>query len=109
MLGPGLSLEQAPPFGVPLRFFLSAPPFLVAAGLLAALNPDWMTAPLSPATLALTHLMTLGCLGMVMLGAMSQMLPVVAGAPLPAARAVAWVSHLGLLRSEEHTSELQSH
>ena len=40
MLGPGLSLEQAPPFGVPLRFFLSAPPFLVAAGLLAALNPE---------------------------------------------------------------------
>jgi len=97
MLGPGLSLEQAPPFSVPLRFFLTAPLFLIAAGLGAALFPDWTAAPLIPATLALTHLLTLGFLGMAMLGAMSQMLPVVAGAPLPGVRGVAWVSHLGLL------------
>jgi len=97
MIGPGLSLEQAPPFSVPLRFFLSAPLFLIAAGLGAALLPDWTAAPLTPATLALTHLVTLGFLGMAMLGAMSQMLPVVSGAPLPNARLVAWVSHLGLL------------
>ncbi|MDD5388703.1 MAG: hypothetical protein PHD37_05130 [Gallionellaceae bacterium] len=97
MIGPGLSLEQAPPFSVPLRFFLSAPLFLFAAGLGAALSPDWTATPLASATLALTHLVTLGFLGMAMLGAMSQMLPVVAGAPLPNARLVAWVSHLGLL------------
>jgi hypothetical protein len=97
MLGPGLSLEQAPPFSVPLRFFLSAPLFLVAAGVGAALLPEWMVVPLSPATLALTHLATLGFLGMAMLGAMSQMLPVVAGVPLPCVRPIAWVSHLGLL------------
>jgi len=97
MIGPGLSLEQAPPFSVPLRFFLSAPLFLMAAGLGAALLPDWTVAPLTPATLALTHLLTLGFLGMVMLGALSQMLAVVAGAPLPQVRRVAWVSHLGLL------------
>lgn len=30
----GLSLEQAPPFSVPLRFFLTAPWFLVLAALL---------------------------------------------------------------------------
>jgi hypothetical protein len=97
MLGPGLSLEQAPPFSVPLRFFLSAPLFLLATGLAAALLPEWTAAPLLPATLALVHLLTLGFLGMAMLGAMSQMLPVVAGAPLPTARGVAWASHLGLL------------
>jgi hypothetical protein len=97
MLGPGLSLEQAPPFSVPMRFFLSAPPFLIAAGLGAALFPDWTAAPLIPATLALTHLLTLGFLAMAMLGALSQMLPVVAGAPLPGVRGVAGVSHLGLL------------
>ncbi len=97
MLGPGLSLEQAPPFSVPLRFFLSAPLFLAAAGLIAALRPEWAASPHMPITLALTHLVTLGFLGMAMLGAMSQMLPVVAGAPLPAARKVAWVSHIGLL------------
>lgn len=97
MIGPGLSLEQAPPFSVPLRFFLSAPLFLIAAGLGTALLPGWTVAPLASATLALTHLITLGFLGMAMLGAMSQILPVVASAPLPNARPVAWVSHLGLL------------
>lgn len=97
MIGPGLSLEQAPPFSVPQRFFLSAPLFLIAAGLGAALSPDWAAAPMAAATLALTHLVTLGFLGMAMLGAMSQMLPVVAGVPLPNARLIAWVSHLGLL------------
>ncbi len=35
---------------------------------------------------------------MVMLGALMQMLPVVAGSPLPAARQVAWFSHLSLAR-----------
>jgi hypothetical protein len=97
MIGPGLSLEQAPPFAVPLRFFLSAPLFLAAAGLGAALLPEWTAAPLMPASLALTHLATLGFLGMSMLGALSQMLPVVSGAPLPGVRLVAWLSHLGLL------------
>jgi hypothetical protein len=30
----GLSFEQAPPFSVPLRFFLTAPGFLVLAAML---------------------------------------------------------------------------
>ncbi|MDO9227796.1 MAG: hypothetical protein Q8M09_03615 [Pseudomonadota bacterium] len=97
MLAPGLSLEQAPPFSVPLRFILVAPLFLFAAGLVAALRPEWAATSQAPVTLALTHLVTLGFLGMAMLGAMSQMLPVVAGAPLPSPRGVAWVSHIGLL------------
>jgi len=75
-----LSLEQAPPLSVPLRFFLSVPLFgMLAAGLLlwagdAALASRW-----SGITLALTHLLVLGVLGMAMLGAMFQMLPVLAG------------------------------
>lgn len=97
MIGPGLSPEQGPTFSVPLRFFLTAPIFLAAAGLGMALLPQWAASPHSPQALALTHLLTLGFLGMVMLGAMSQMLPVIAGAPLPQIKVVAWVSHLGLL------------
>lgn len=96
MIGAGLTLEQAPPFGLPLRFFLTAPLFLFAAGLLAALAPDWMNTPQHPVTLALTHLLSLGVLGMVMLGAMTQMLPVVAGQSVPAVRLVAGFSHVGL-------------
>ncbi len=79
-----LSLEQAPPISVPFRFFLTAPLFLLLASLLlmlegaAVLMDRW-----SPLTLSMTHLFTLGVLGQVMMGAMLQMLPVLAGSPVP--------------------------
>ncbi len=92
----GLAFEQAPPFALPLRFFLSAPLFLIFAGLLIALAPDALASRWTPQALALTHALTLGFLAMVMLGALMQMLPVVAGSPLPALRWVARISHLAL-------------
>ena len=92
----GLSFEQAPPFSLPLRFFLTAPLFLLAAAVLIVLAPDALASRWTPQALALTHALTLGFLAMVMLGALLQMLPVVAGAPLPAARAVAWLTHVPL-------------
>jgi hypothetical protein len=78
-----LSLDQSPPFEAPLRFFLAAPVFGVLAGLLlmfegpALLQSRWL-----PATLAATHLLTLGFMLQVMVGALIQVLPVVAGANL---------------------------
>lgn len=91
----GLSLEQAPPFDVPARFFLTAPLFAIAAGLVLMTEAE---APFSsrwlPATLALTHLIALGFLGQVMCGALLQMLPVVAGAPVPRVRLVGTLTHL---------------
>jgi hypothetical protein len=92
----GLSFEQAPPFSLPLRFFLSAPLFLLVAACLIVLTPETLISRWSPQTLALTHAVTLGFLAMVMLGALLQMLPVVAGSPLPAPRLVAWLSHIPL-------------
>lgn len=92
----GLSYEQAPPFAAPLRFFLVAPLFLLLAAGLALFLPEWQANRWSPASLALTHLVTLGYLGMVMLGALLQILPVVLGAPVPAVSLVAWVGLLGL-------------
>jgi hypothetical protein len=92
----GLSFEQAPPFSLPLRFFLSAPLFLFAAGALIAVSPDTLDDRWTAAALAMTHAVTLGFLAMVMLGALLQMLPVVAGAVFPAARVVAAVSHVAL-------------
>lgn len=88
-----LSFEQAPPLAVPLRFFLTAPLFAIAAGaLLLWLGPAALASRWSPATLALTHLMTLGFLALSMIGALLQILPVVAGVEVPrpalAARAV---------------------
>ncbi|OGI39444.1 MAG: hypothetical protein A2V91_06545 [Candidatus Muproteobacteria bacterium RBG_16_64_10] len=97
MNAPGLQLGQAPPLSVPLRFFLTAPLFaLLAAGTLlwhgpAALASRW-TAPM----LALTHFFTLGFLTTVMFGALMQMLPVLAGAPLARPRLVSAAVHIPL-------------
>jgi len=88
----GLSFEQAPPFSLPLQFFLSAPLFLLAAALLVVLDPASLASRWTPQALALTHALTLGFLAMAMLGALMQMLPVVAGSPLPRLRAVAWLT-----------------
>jgi len=92
----GLSFEQAPPFSLPLRFFLTAPLFLLAAAGLITLSPEALASRWTPQALALTHALTLGFLAMTMLGALLQMLPVVAGVPLPAPRLVAWLSHVAL-------------
>jgi hypothetical protein len=93
----GLSFDQAPPFLSPLRFFLTAPLFLMVAGVLLVVTPDALSSRWTPQALALTHALTLGFLGMVMTGALMQMLPVVAGAVIPAAPAVAWLTHVPLL------------
>ncbi len=82
--GAGLRTEQAPPLTVPLSFFALAPLALVAAGIWLVIEPVEMR--WSPAAMAVTHLGTLGLLGSVMLGALYQMVPVVAGAPVPAIR-----------------------
>jgi hypothetical protein len=85
-----LSLEDTPSLAVPLRFVLTAPWFACAAGLLLAWSgPDALVSRWTPAALALTHLMTLGFLAMTMMGAMLQMLPVVAGLRVPAIDPVA--------------------
>lgn len=92
-----LSLEDTPPLAVPLRFMLTAPWFGCAAGLLLAWSgPDALASRWTPAALALTHLMTLGLLAMTMLGAMLQMLPVVADLAVPATPLVARVAWCGL-------------
>ncbi len=92
-----LSLEQAPPISVPFRFFITAPIFgLLAALLLLLYGPEILISRWAPATLALTHLITLGFLGMIMCGAMMQMLPVLAGSPVPRVKPVATAVH-GLL------------
>lgn len=90
-----LSLDQAPPISIPFRYFLTAPLFgLAAAGMLLVSGPDLFLTRWSPMTLGLTHLLTLGMLAMVMCGALLQMLPVLAGSPVPKVVAVGSVCHL---------------
>ena len=92
-----LSLEQAPPISIPLRFFLTAPLFGVFAGVLMLIyGPEIVVSRWLPETLALTHTITLGFLAMVMCGALMQMLPVLAGAPIPKVQYVGGYLHVGL-------------
>jgi hypothetical protein len=76
-----LSFEQAPPISASFRFFLTAPWFGVAAGLLLAWNgPAALTSRWTPTALALTHLLTTGFMLQAMCGALLQFIPVATGA-----------------------------
>jgi len=91
----GLSLDQAPPIRVPLRFFLTAPLFALAAALMLLLQgPDLLASRWTPALLGATHLLTLGHMGLMMMGAMLQMLPVVAGTPVRRPELAAGTIHI---------------
>jgi hypothetical protein len=68
----GLSLDQAPPLKAPLKFFLTAPLFSIAAGILFLVNDSQL--------LVIAHLITIGFIIMTIFGSLLQMLPVVAGA-----------------------------
>ena len=90
-----LSLENAPGFWILVRFFLTVPVFGVIAAVIIFLDGGqlfgsrWYTA-----SLAVTHLLTLGYIAMAMLGALFQMLPVVMGTSLPQAERSAVIVHL---------------
>lgn len=77
---PNLSFEQAPPISVPFRFFLTAPLFGVAAGLLLLMQgAEMLSSRWMPGALAGTHLMVVGFMLQAMCGALLQFVPVAAG------------------------------
>ncbi len=94
----GLSLDVIPPIHIPLRFFLTAPWLGVAAALvlLAGGDPSFRS-QWSSEMLAVTHLLTLGFMVMVMLGAMFQIVPVISGRVIPGGVVIATLVHLFLL------------
>ena len=89
-----LSLQQAPPLSVPARFFLAAPLFGIVAALIliqqgnVVLQSRW-----TPGILAVTHCLVLGFFATIMIGALQQMLPVVAGAVVRRPRLTAAIVH----------------
>jgi hypothetical protein len=92
-----LSFEHAPPISAPLRFFLTAPLFaILAGGLLLYSGPELFVSRWTPAALALTHLITVGFMLQVMLGAMQQLLPVVVGANFLRPRLLATLVHAAI-------------
>ncbi|MDY0012876.1 MAG: hypothetical protein RBS40_08305 [Rhodocyclaceae bacterium] len=93
-----LSFEQAPPLHVPLRFFLTAPLFGVAAGVVLILQPDLALATRwTAATLAMVHLVAVGFLLNIMAGALFQLMPVAVGANLRGVVPVATLTHGALV------------
>ncbi|MBF0212731.1 MAG: hypothetical protein HQM00_04095 [Magnetococcales bacterium] len=91
----GLRIDQAPPLHLPFRFFGTAPLFVMLTGAaLSCWGSDLLLTPLAPATVATLHLLLLGWLLMVVCGAMIQMIPVLAGIPVPWPRLVPWVHAL---------------
>jgi len=92
----GLSLDQAPPFKAPARFFLTAPVFAILGGILIFFS-DNLSVMNSPETLAILHFFTIGFMSMVMIGAMQQMLPVLVGVRFPNPVLFATVIHIFLV------------
>jgi len=89
------SYDATPPISAPLRFFLTAPVFGLLLGmLLLSIDPDALLSRWSWPVLAGTHVLTLGMLAPVMVGALIQMLPVVAGVSLHRPLLLAGWSHL---------------
>jgi len=94
----GLSADQAPQISAPLRFFLTAPLFGVLAGLLIFFSDAaTLTSRYSMDSIAVTHAITIGFLGFVMLGALTQMLPVLAGVSVPKIEIISKISHSSLV------------
>jgi hypothetical protein len=92
-----LALEQAPPISAPFRFFLTAPLYGAAAGVVLALRADTvLSTRWAMDSLALVHLLVLGFMLQVMAGALLQFMPVAAGSPVWRPRLVAGATHVGL-------------
>ncbi len=93
----GLSLDQAPPISVVLRFFVTASIFGILLGvflLSQALNISTLSS--YSTQLIIVHILSLGIMASFMLGALFQMLPVLAGVVIKTPTTKAMIVH-GLL------------
>lgn len=94
----GLSVDQAPPIEAPVRFFLTAPLFGILAGLLVFFSDtNTLMSRYAIDSIVVTHAMTIGFFSFVMLGAMTQMLPVLAGTKISNVNFVTKYSHILLV------------
>ena len=93
----GLSLDQAPPISVVLRFFVTASIFGILLGvflLSQAINISTLSS--YSTQLIIVHILSLGIMASFMLGALFQMLPVLAGVVIKTPTTKAMIVH-GLL------------
>ena len=93
----GLSIDQAPPISAPVRFFVTAPIFGILAGVVLLFSDSTtLMSRYSIDAIVVTHLITIGVFGFIMLGALTQMLPVLASANIPKIKRVALFSYITL-------------
>jgi hypothetical protein len=90
----GLSLDQAPPISVVMRFFFTVPVFGIVLALMVFFNPHAVLTPSHPLSLAAIHGMFLGVISMGMFGALFQMQSVLGGRPIPSPLGNAFLIHL---------------
>ncbi len=91
----GLSTDQAPPISSPLRFFLTAPLFGIIAGILILLSDSSiLMSRYSLDSIVVTHVITIGFFSFVMFGALTQMLPVLAGAKMYKVKLITTIAHI---------------
>ncbi len=89
----GLSVDQAPPISAPLRFYIAAPLFALIAGFLILFSDsDTLMSRYSLDSIIITHALTIGFLGFIMLGSLTQMLPVLAGVVIPKVDVISKIS-----------------
>ena len=75
----GLSLDQAPPYKIPLQFYITATLYLIAFAVVFALYSTSIANRFDYDAIALTHFLTLGFFTHIMFGSMFQMIPVMLG------------------------------
>jgi hypothetical protein len=94
----GLSLEQAPPISVVMKFFITASIFGLILGLYLLANSSGLL-PLNNYTynITVTHFLALGVMASFMFGALFQMLPVIAGVVIKMPTKKSMVAHILLV------------
>lgn len=79
MFGAGLSLEQAPPYKIPLLFYIFGTVYLILFSLALFLYGWHVENRYYYEAIAITHLLTLGFFTHIMMGTLFQMVPVIIG------------------------------
>lgn len=94
----GLSLEQAPPISVVMKFFITASVFGLFLGIyLLADSSGLLTHNTFAYRITITHFLALGVMASFMLGALFQMLPVIAGVVIKMPSKKSMVVHILLI------------
>jgi len=75
----GLSLDQAPPYKIPMFYYIIATIYLVAFSICLLMYANSIESRYYYEAIALTHILTLGFFTHVMFGSLFQMIPVIIG------------------------------